>query len=234
MIDKIRKRMKFERMDLFGTAYLGQLLPEALAHMPYAIVIGVRMSEAVVDQITTGPTHIYFHNYRTANAVLDRCTFLIVSMLMDLQDRENVNLPLYEQQLREADTAIQNLLNAIQQGIFTRSTKERLDELEASRDELENKIAVEKLAKPRITEEQLRFFLERFRKMDVTRKSQRKMLIDTFVNAIFLYDDKMVLTYNFHESTETITFGELQEVLPNGFRGSDMNLATEPETCVRS
>lgn len=48
-----------------------------------------------------------------------------------------------------------------------------------------------------------------------------KMLIDTFVNAVFLYDDKMVLTYNFHESTETITFGELQIVLPNGFRGSD-------------
>ena len=158
----------------------------------------------------------------------------IVSALMTLQDAENTALPLYEKQLREVKSSIDNLLNAIQQGIFTRSTKERLDELEASRDELENKIAVEKLAKPRITEEQLRFFLERFRKMDVTRKSQRKMLIDTFVNAIFLYDDKMVLTYNFHENTETITFGELQEVLPNGFRGSDMNLATEPETCVRS
>ena len=158
----------------------------------------------------------------------------IVSALMTLQDAENTALPLYEKQLREVKSSIDNLLNAIQQGIFTRSTKERLDELETLRDELENKIAVEKLAKPRITEEQLRFFLERFRKMDVTRKSQRKMLIDTFVNAIFLYDDKMVLTYNFHESTETITFGELQEVLPNGFRGSDMNLATEPETCVRS
>ena len=151
----------------------------------------------------------------------------IVSALMTLQDEENVNLPLYEKQLRETKTAIDNLLNAIQQGLLTRSTKERLDALEAAQDELENKIACEKLEKPRITEEQLRFFLERFRKMDVTRKSQRKMLIDTFVNAIFLYDDKMVLTYNFHESTETITFGELQEVLPNGFRGSDMNLATE-------
>ena len=43
----------------------------------------------------------------------------IVSMLMDLRDRENVNLPLYEQQLRETDTAIQNLLNAIQQGILS-------------------------------------------------------------------------------------------------------------------
>jgi hypothetical protein len=36
-----------------------------------------------------------------------------------------------------------------------------------------------------------------------------KMPIDTFVNAVFLYDDKMVLTYNFHESTETIMFVEL-------------------------
>ena len=59
-----------------------------------------------------------------------------------------------------------------------------------------------------------------------------KMLIDTFVNAVFLYDDKMVLNYNFHESTETITFGELQNVLPNGFRGSDMDLASEPATCL--
>ena len=59
-----------------------------------------------------------------------------------------------------------------------------------------------------------------------------KMLIDTFVNAIFLYDDKMVLTYNFHESTESIIFGDLQEVFPNGFRGSDMDLASAPETCL--
>ena len=57
----------------------------------------------------------------------DKAIEAIVSMLMDLQDRENVNLPLYEQQLREADTAIQNLLNAIQQGILTKSTKSRLE-----------------------------------------------------------------------------------------------------------
>ena len=37
----------------------------------------------------------------------------IVSMLMDLQDRDNVNVPLYEQQLRETETAINNLLGAI-------------------------------------------------------------------------------------------------------------------------
>ncbi len=142
------------------------------------------------------------------NATIDA----IVFTLMTLQDAENTVLPLYEKQLREVKSSIDNLLNAIQQGIFTRSTKERLDELEALRDELENKIAVEKLAKPRIAEKQLRFFLEKFRRMDVANQTQRKMLIDTFVNAIFLYDDKVVLTYNFHEGAETISFEELQKV----------------------
>ena len=77
----------------------------------------------------------------------DKAIEAIVSMLMDLQDRDNVNVPLYEQQLREAETAISNLLDAIQQGILTRSTKERLEELENRRDELENRLACEKLEK---------------------------------------------------------------------------------------
>ena len=83
-----------------------------------------------------------------------------------VQDRENVNLPLYEQQLREADTAIQNLLNAIQQGILTKSTKSRLEELEATKEELETKIACEKLAKPKVSAEFMTFWLHRFRKLD--------------------------------------------------------------------
>ena len=47
----------------------------------------------------------------------------IVSALMTLQDAENVNLPLYEKQLKETNVAINNLLNAIQAGILNRSTK---------------------------------------------------------------------------------------------------------------
>ena len=46
-------------------------------------------------------------------------------------------------------------------------------------------------------------------------KSHRKMLIDTFINAIFLYDDKMVITFNYKEGTKTITFAELQEAISN-------------------
>ena len=127
---------------------------------------------------------------------------------MELQDRENTSLPLYEKQLRDAESGIQNMLNAIQAGILTSSTKERLEQLEETKREFEARIAEEKLAKPKIKEEFIRFWLLRFRKLDMTQPEQRQALVDTFINAIYLYDDKVLITFNYKEGTETITFGE--------------------------
>ena len=53
------------------------------------------------------------------------------------------------------------------------------------------------------------------------------MLIDTFINAIFLYDDKMVITFNYKEGTKTITFAELQEAISNK-NGSDLDCLVAP------
>ena len=65
----------------------------------------------------------------------------IIAKVMELQDRENTNLPLYEKQLRDAESGIQNMLNAIQAGILTSSTKERLEALEDQRKELQARTA---------------------------------------------------------------------------------------------
>ena len=132
----------------------------------------------------------------------------IIAKVMELQDRENTSLPLYEKQLRDAESGIQNMLNAIQAGILTSSTKERLEQLEETKREFEARIAEEKLAKPKIKEEFIRFWLLRFRKLDMTQPEQRQALVDTFINAIYLYDDKVLITFNYKEGTETITFGE--------------------------
>ena len=100
------------------------------------------------------------------------------------------------------------MLNAIQAGILTSSTKERLEQLEETKRELEARIAEEKLAKPKIKEEFIRFWLMRFRKLDMTQQEQRQALVDTFINAIYLYDDKVLITFNYKEGTETVAFGE--------------------------
>ena len=158
----------------------------------------------------------------------DQAIEAIVAMVMDLQDRENTSLPLYEQQLREAETGINNLLNAIQQGILTKSTKSRLEELEAAKEDLEIKIANEKIAKPRISPEFVTFWLHKFRKLDVRQQSHRKMLIDAFVNAIYLYDDKLVLTFNYKDGTRTITLDDVKEAVKNN-TGSDLDCRGAPK-----
>ena len=51
-------------------------------------------------------------------------------------------------------------------------------------------------------------WLLRFRKLDMSQPEQRQALVDTFINAIYLYDDKVLITFNYKEGTETVAFGE--------------------------
>ncbi len=162
----------------------------------------------------------------TVNMITDDKTVeAIVSMVMDLQERENTSLPLFEQQLQDTNFGIQNILNAIQQGILTKSTKSRLDELEAVKEDLEIKIANESLAKPKLNADFVKFWLRRFRKLDTRKKEHRMMLIDSFVNAIFLYDDKVVITFNYKDGTKTITLGDV--------KGSDLECSGAPSRVIK-
>ena len=150
----------------------------------------------------------------------------IIAKVMELQNKEKYqHSPFIKKQLRDAESGIQNMLNAIQAGILTSSTKERLEQLEETKRELEARIAEEKLAKPKVTEEFIRFWLLRFRKLDMSLKDQRQALVDTFINAIYLYDDKVLITFNYKEGTQTVTFGEAAEAASKG-NGSDLDCFT--------
>ena len=136
------------------------------------------------------------------DAVIDK----IVQLVMDVQNQENTTVPLLEKQLQEVNKKLDNLMKAIEDGLYTRTTKERLEVLEAQKDELTAKIADEKLKKPSFNEDFIRFWLMKFRKFDISRKKQRKALIEIFVNAIFLYDDRMLITFNYKDGTQTVRF----------------------------
>ena len=136
------------------------------------------------------------------DAVIDK----IVQLVMDVQNQENTTIPLLEKQLREVNKKLENLMKAIEDGLYTRTTKERLEALEIQKDELTVKIADEKLKKPSFNEDFIRFWLMKFRKFDISQKKQRKALIEIFVNAIFLYDDRMLIMFNYKDGTQTVRF----------------------------
>ena len=143
----------------------------------------------------------------------------IVNMVIDFQKQENTTLPLLREQLVEAERSIENMLNAIQQGILTSSTKKRLDDLEAAKSDLEIRILQEEIQRPPLTEAKMIFWLHKFRGIDITDQIQRQRLIDTFVNAVYVYDDRIKLIFNYNDDAKTITMAEIEE----GF-GSDMGV----------
>ena len=151
------------------------------------------------------------------DAVMER----LIDTLMELQKKESTDLPLLKKQLAETEKGINNMLNAIQAGIFTPSTKQRLDELEETKSQLEVSILQEEMHKPLLTREQIAFFIYRFRKFDVTKREQRQRLIDSFVNAVYLYEDKIILTFNYKDGSKTITLAEVE--------GSDLSVLGAPK-----
>jgi len=162
----------------------------------------------------------------------------IADLVMELQRRENTDLPRFKEQLAETEKAIENMLNAIQQGIFNKSTKGRLDELEAVKSELDIKILQEEMQRPLLTREQVIFWIHRFRTLDITKPEQRQRLIDSFVNAIYLYDDKLVITFNYKEGCKTVELCDIIGTTDKDAPRSDMcaggapNLATSLRRCL--
>lgn len=76
----------------------------------------------------------------------------LIDTLMELQKKESTDLPLLKKQLAETEKGINNMLNAIQAGIFTPSTKQRLDELEETKASLKSAFCRKKCTNPCLQE----------------------------------------------------------------------------------
>ena len=59
----------------------------------------------------------------------DSLVELLVNKILSIQGKESPMLKSLKKKLAHTDTAIENMLNAIEQGIITKSIKKRLDEL---------------------------------------------------------------------------------------------------------
>ena len=134
----------------------------------------------------------------------------LADTLVEFLGQESTLLPLLKKQLSDVKKGIDNILNAIQQGIFTQSTKKRLEELETQKNDLNVRIIQEEIIKPPIDRQHIIMWLTRFRKLDTSKLEHRKRLIDSFVNAIYLYDDRICFIFNYKDGSRTITFEEIE------------------------
>ena len=132
-----------------------------------------------------------------------------------------------QKELAGVDTSIDRLVNAIEAGAFNDRIKSRLDDLNAQKAQITASIAEMELASGfRLTRDHIAFFLRQFRDADMEDRACQKRLVQTFVNAVFVFDDKIKIVYNYTEGNNTVTL----DILPSELDGEGFVHSTECST----
>ena len=138
------------------------------------------------------------------------------------QDLESAESILLKAQLEEVEKKLNNLAEAMAQGIFSATTKKLLDDLEAQKKAIETDIIQYQIRNPIVPKEQLLFALYNYRKLDMSVQSDRQKLIDSFVNSIYLYDDHFIITFNYKNTSKKVSLKEINS--------SSLTSSTPPKT----
>lgn len=121
--------------------------------------------------------------------------------LIEADKTDTAELKYYEGEIKETRKRINNLLDMMEQGIVTSSTKDRLLELEKYEKDVQANLEYLKMKKPTLTKEQVVFWLESFRVGDVTDMEYKRRIINSLLHSVYIYDKddgrrKIVLNFN--------------------------------------
>lgn len=153
----------------------------------------------------------------------------ITEQILKIQEdeRESAELSILRKELSQTKTFIKNLFTAIKKGIISDSTQQELQELEATKKQLEEKITkAEFTTSAYLTRERIEFWFDQFIAFDSADKGARKYLINYFINKIILYDNKVIIIYN-HEGDNRTELG-IDEI--EAAFGSDLTQLSPPQS----
>ena len=102
-----------------------------------------------------------------------------------------------EEQLHGVEKSLGNIMKAIEAGVFNDTLQDRMDELEDQKAALQNSIAVFDYENKRMfNRDQFYQFFDDLRNQDITYEEGQKHLIHVFINAIYLFDDRLEIWFN--------------------------------------
>ena len=147
----------------------------------------------------------------------------IADEIIAIQGQPNPTLLVLQKQLDETEKGIENFLKAIQQGIITESTKQRLAELEKEKAELQIAIQKEELSKSLLTKDGIIQYINKFKYGDKDSIEYKRNIIDNFVNAVYVFDDHLIIVFNCKAGTKRVRLSTASEIT-----GSDVDTQSPP------
>ena len=113
----------------------------------------------------------------------------ITDSVLKINKKENASILLLKKQYKCIVKNINNIVDAIAQGIFSNSVQEKLTELEQQKSEIENQIKIEQenVSKLKLTESQIKYWISNI--LTLMPEDKKSLLIDTFVDEIIYFQD---------------------------------------------
>lgn len=128
---------------------------------------------------------------------------------------KNTELEAFRKELKDVEKKRTNLLNAVMEcdiDVVRKSLYKQLEAIEQRYSDIEYNISVEEHKAKSITPEMIAFFLYELKKGNADDIVYRRALIATFINKIFLYDDKLIIHFNTDGEPIEITAELMEEV----------------------
>ena len=127
-------------------------------------------------------------------------------------DYDNSTVKRLKVALKEADTAIENLWKALESGQSADKITERIEKRTKEQEELQAQIAVEMNKQIVFTAPQIRAFLYSLKRRNMDDEHYRRGIVNIFLQAVFLYDDRLTLILNGGDKPIAIEDVPLEEI----------------------
>ena len=69
------------------------------------------------------------------------------------------------------------------------------------------------LERRKFTKEEIVDWISRYKDGNINDPNYRREIIDTFVNSVYVYDDRLLLTYNYRDGSQALTLKEIEAAL---------------------
>lgn len=127
-------------------------------------------------------------------------------------DHDTTSVKRIKAAIQEADTAIENLWKALESGQAADMITQRIEKRQHEKEELEAQLAVEMGKQVTLTAPQIRAYLYSLKKGDINDENAKRGIINIFLRAVYLYDDRFTLILNGSEKPVTIDDALLDEI----------------------
>ncbi len=166
---------------------------------------------------------------------IENLTSLAVDLSVYYKEINSVNngyIDSLKNELKETESAINNLIKVIEKGVISDTVTKRLEEMEVRKHGLQSAIETEQIKQQLVADDySIQHFFDKYEDFDFDDAEVRDNILEYFVDKIYVYKDRVVITWNYTGDTSEIDLGVLTQITDDSDDFDTSESSSLPQSC---